>query len=282
MLSVPSPLPDEFELRISGRKRAQLLVIFLGFIVFVLIGIWIARRGDPIGWLVIAFFGLASLACLHMLIFGEHLRLYREGFEQVIFGRGMVCKWDEVSEFRVQTIRQGFLSKRLVCFSREADHGRQLGLIARVLSGGAARLSNAFDMSADDLADLMNAFRERALAEAKAQPAAVRTDAPGVSPQAKTACFVDDGNSDNAHMLTFEWIEEIETLEICGDREGLQYFAQRLASLAERQGRDHEHFMTEAWGGWEISAEKNNVKARKINHVRVWKSPDEQLSHLDE
>jgi len=83
------------------------------------------------------------------------------------------------------------------------------------------------------------------------------------------------------HMLTFEWVEESETLEIHGNREGLLYLAQRLALLAEHQGRDHEHFMTEAWGGWEISAERNNFEATQISHVRVCKWPKADLSRQD-
>lgn len=84
------------------------------------------------------------------------------------------------------------------------------------------------------------------------------------------------------HELTFEWDEEDEALEIHGNREGLKYLADRLILLAERPGQDHEHLMTEAWGGWEISAEANNSEATKINHVRLFKWPDDSPSQNDQ
>jgi len=76
----------------------------------------------------------------------------------------------------------------------------------------------------------------------------------------------------SAHKLTFELPSSGDELRIHADVAGLRYLAKRLIRLAEiaAAGRtDHEHLMTEEWGGQGLSSEARDPTAELLNKVTI-------------
>ncbi len=72
-------------------------------------------------------------------------------------------------------------------------------------------------------------------------------------------------------MLTFEWDKNSEQLEIHADNTGLRNLVEQLNKLIAAEANEHEHLMTDDWGGNELSNDKQNDKAELINHVKIFK-----------
>ena len=66
-----------------------------------------------------------------------------------------------------------------------------------------------------------------------------------------------------------EGVGDDQEIEIVGDKEGLAFLAKRLDSLLERQAPDHEHFMTAAWAGSELTDDAAPSGLTKIHSLRV-------------
>lgn len=72
-------------------------------------------------------------------------------------------------------------------------------------------------------------------------------------------------------MLSFEWNEKSEVIEIHADRKGLEFLAEQLLSLLASEENDHVHLMTAEWGGEELSSAPQNSASVLVNHVKVLK-----------
>src|SRR2546426_10424524 len=78
-------------------------------------------------------------------------------------------------------------------------------------------------------------------------------------------------NSSDTYLLSFELEQNGDTLFIHGDAVGLETLSELLLRLVDRtqQGHfDHEHLMTPAWAGQELS--EQNKGGKVINHVKVY------------
>jgi hypothetical protein len=76
----------------------------------------------------------------------------------------------------------------------------------------------------------------------------------------------------SAHKLTFELASSGDELRIHADVAGLRFLAKRLTRLAEiaAAGRtDHEHLMTEEWGGQGLTSEARDSTAELLNKVTI-------------
>ena len=81
-----------------------------------------------------------------------------------MMGRKTSNRWDEVSEFGIYAIKSSFVTaSKFVCFDRYADEGKKMTELSRSMVGATAQLADTFGMKAEALAELMNAFRNRAL-----------------------------------------------------------------------------------------------------------------------
>lgn len=162
-MRIPEPLPDEIILKPSPKKWIGVAVIGA---IFVAIGIMMISQGDLLlGWLGTLFFGAVLVtALLQLFSKATFLKLGPAGFEQRIMGRHMVCRWEDVSEFGVWGMSAGGVATNsFVSFDRREDEGRTLTTINRSISGASAMLGDNYGMKSEDLAVLMNAFRDRAL-----------------------------------------------------------------------------------------------------------------------
>jgi hypothetical protein len=76
-------------------------------------------------------------------------------------------------------------------------------------------------------------------------------------------------------MLTFEYSNSEERLELHLDEIGIRDLIGTLNSLLEQEGSDHEHLYTADWGGNDLTSEKmnNDNSFKLIKHVKImhWK-----------
>jgi len=144
------------------RLRPSLLK-WLGFCaigsVFTATGIWMILSGEGVGWLVALFFGAVVIVGLLQLL-AASLKLDIEGFEESNIRRKKRFRWVEVSEFGTWKVS----GNELVCFSQAKDTGK-IAAVNRSIAGASRSLADTYSLSAEELAGLMNRFRQRALSE---------------------------------------------------------------------------------------------------------------------
>ena len=161
-------LPSEMLLRPS---RLKWLVVFLASAAFAAMGGYIVwdDPGVPIGWLCMIFFGGGALLALWVVVTGGgFLRLHEQGFEQRTLFRTIDREWRQISAFGVARIRTGALSsKQMVVYDEATLSGasKVVGGISRAIAGASSGLGDNYGMKPQKLAELMNAFRARALAQ---------------------------------------------------------------------------------------------------------------------
>ncbi|QDT09442.1 DUF2244 domain-containing protein [Planctomycetes bacterium K23_9] len=158
------PLPEEMTLHPSPKKWA---FVFGVGILFCCGGVLLViQQPGLMSWLVLAFFGLVAAVGLAMILSRRaHLTLHADRFEQSVLGRRFRYQWNEVSEFFVWKHQYN----SLVCFDVAKDKS-VLGRMNRGLSGASGSLSDTFGIDAEDLAELMNRFRDRSLMRSGDKP----------------------------------------------------------------------------------------------------------------
>ena len=70
-------------------------------------------------------------------------------------------------------------------------------------------------------------------------------------------------------LLTFEFDERDELLEIHGNTDGLISLRDKIDNLIKMKSDEHIHMMIPSWGGEELSEEKQCEDNRLIPHVKV-------------
>ena len=156
-------LPKTLVLKGSRKKFGVMLLITLPLLAG---GVFLVREEPSgfMGWAVVLFFGLCASIFVFQIIKPGTLVLNETGFEQTMMGRKTSNRWDEVSEFGIYAIKSSFVTaSKFVCFDRYADEGKKMTELNRTLVGATAQLADTFGMKAEALAELMNAFRNRAL-----------------------------------------------------------------------------------------------------------------------
>ena len=88
-------------------------------------------------------------------------------------------------------------------------------------------------------------------------------------------------NMKKMHLLTFEKDKEDDQLFIHADSEGIRILLKSLNHLLDKIENgmiDHDHLMTDDWGGWELSNEIQDKegKTKLIHHVKIigWPSKE--------
>ncbi len=74
-------------------------------------------------------------------------------------------------------------------------------------------------------------------------------------------------------MLTLETRQDGEMVALYGDPEGLRMFAAQLVSLIDqtRDGHfEHDHLMSQEWGGTSLSAEQQSADGRIVHHLKIY------------
>jgi len=127
------------------RNIWKLLLISLGFTV---IGVWMIVEGEGIAaWFVASFFGLGLVvAVAQFWPAASYLKLTPKGFVCCTLFRRWSAEWGSVSEFHVGQVGN---DKRVV-FKRSGASGRKF-------------LPDSYGQTPQQLADLMNDWRERGI-----------------------------------------------------------------------------------------------------------------------
>jgi hypothetical protein len=163
-----SPSADAILSRFPGPvtlypSRRKWLLVFAGCALFAVIGFWMIKGGDLRGWLVLIFFGLGTvIAAAAMLPGAGALVLDREGFEVTNLFRHHRTSWQDATGFQAARIPPA--RQKLVSYDDVTQSTKSLAKINVGIVGRNAALPDTYGLSADDLAQLMAQWRERALA----------------------------------------------------------------------------------------------------------------------
>ena len=153
-------LPNEMVLKASPLKWIGILLLC---VLFVWGGFLLLSEGENklAAWICFLLFGVVGIpVSLLQLIKPAQRTLREDGFEQIMMGRTLRCNWENVSEFGVLRVSK----TKFVSFSNSEDEGKLIAQFSSTLTRGhSGALGDTFGMKAKDLADLMNAFRNRAL-----------------------------------------------------------------------------------------------------------------------
>jgi hypothetical protein len=75
-------------------------------------------------------------------------------------------------------------------------------------------------------------------------------------------------------LLTMEYQSRTAEAEIHADAEGLDRLIATLHALRQRRAPDHEHLMTPAWAGQELTEGKQGAETELLHHLRIVFHPD--------
>lgn len=155
------PLPETLKL---GPSRIKWVFVTAIALAFVAIGVFMGDGMDAwTRWGVTGFFGLCALIGAPQIVgIGSDLRLDRQGFTCRSLFRSWRREWKDCSPF--EAVHVGM--RGMVGFSTEQDERERprLSAVSRGLTGGpSGALPDSYGLSVDELADLMNRFRARAL-----------------------------------------------------------------------------------------------------------------------
>jgi hypothetical protein len=156
------PLPETMTLK---PDRLRWLLVFAICAGFVAIAVWIGPEEPVLFYGAGGFFLLCGLIAAPLMIgVGSSLVLDCEGFACRTLFRTFRRRWRDCSAFHPVTT--GF--RKYVGFSaqeHEAAHPR-MAAANRAMIGATGMLPETYGLSAEELSDLMNSFRARAMGDA--------------------------------------------------------------------------------------------------------------------
>lgn len=149
-----SDLPETLVLRPSRAKwLGAAAVCFL----MLSLGIAISFVSFNLGLVLALVGGLGLIVSLSQIANGtSRLELKRDGFSETLFGKTVFHHWSAVSSFTVWGAEQGFQKDEFVGYTIKRNSNP---------AEPQSTLGDTYGKSAEDLAELMNAFRQRALGQ---------------------------------------------------------------------------------------------------------------------
>lgn len=167
-MDVDAYLPDRGETVLLRPDLRRYLLLLLVSGLFTAAGVWLVYGGYRwLGWACAGFFGLGALVSLVMLLPGcAGLRLSPEGFEILMPFHRSRTGWNEVVEFQVYEVgpTKVFLPTKYVGFRYAEGCGGKaprLRKLASSLTGVEGGVPDTYGFAAEDLARLLNTWRER-------------------------------------------------------------------------------------------------------------------------
>ena len=147
--------------RFTPSPRKWLLVL-AGCAAFVAGGIGLLSENAVVAWSCIVFFGLGVVVAGTMLLPGSAgLVLDADGFEVTNFFRRTRTHWQDASDFTMAVVPPA--AHKLIVYDNAKIRGSRLGEINTRLSGRNSGLPNSYRMKPEDLAQVMAAWRRRAV-----------------------------------------------------------------------------------------------------------------------
>jgi hypothetical protein len=168
-----SKFPGPVTLKASWRKWARMLLIGMGFVVLSVL--LVQSDAAPsyldklVGWTGIVVFGAGTVLSAANIFSGAgKLMLHDAGFEVTSFFRSRGALWRDAAGFQV--FSPWYMAKRSACVVYDDANEKRNSLWQMTLAqwyaslvGRNAGLPDTYGLSADELANLMNQWRERAL-----------------------------------------------------------------------------------------------------------------------
>jgi hypothetical protein len=157
--------PDELVVKAQpGRWKAVLLLLVV--LTFTAMGIvLIVKEGTLLAWGVTAFFAIGiPVAVMELLPTSSCLRLTRKGFTVRTRFRTWSRLWQDVYAFRVVKMSTGGVpTAQFIMFDYAPSYqvSRATQTLAAVMGVGQGNIPGDYEMPAEQLAALMNDFRER-------------------------------------------------------------------------------------------------------------------------
>ena len=153
---------DTAETIVFRPSRGKLLGMLLVSAVFVVVGVFMVRAGQWVGWLPIVFFGLGmAVFALQLLPNSSYLRVGPDGFTVCTLFRARSCRWGDVGAFKVGRVG----TKEMVVFNFAPQYRgpRRLARLNVDVVGAEAAVAAAgtWNVSMDQLATVLNRYRER-------------------------------------------------------------------------------------------------------------------------
>jgi hypothetical protein len=126
------------------------------------VGVWLILAGEWFGWLAAIFFGLCAIVLAATLLpNSSYLQIGPEGFAIRSLYRTQSFRWSDVGPFVVRRFKNGQMV--MFDFSEEYSQQRRLRELSKALAGHDGGLVDSYGLSHDDLAALLNRYREAAI-----------------------------------------------------------------------------------------------------------------------
>jgi len=142
----------------------KVIVRLLASLAFVAVGfVTISSGGKVITWLSVGFFALcAAVFALQLMPGASYLRITDEGFVFCsLFRKSPLILWREVSDFRVASVPRSH--HKLIVFDSNNALQSRIRSVNRALVGASDGLPDAYGLKPQELADLLNSRRLRAI-----------------------------------------------------------------------------------------------------------------------
>jgi hypothetical protein len=145
-------------------SRIKWLLVFTASALFAVGGFWMTKTGDGSGWFVLIFFSLGALiAAAAMLPGAGGLTLDRDGFDITSLFRRHRTRWRDAAGFEAARIPRAH--QKMVVYDDITQSTKSIAKLNVGLVGRNSGLPDTYGHSADNLAQLMAQWRERALRE---------------------------------------------------------------------------------------------------------------------
>ena len=176
---------------------------------FVAGSILMIRKGERMGWLCAAFFGLGiPVFLLQLWPKSSFLTVTEEGMEFCSLFRRSKVRWGDISEFGVTTIRQhGLPVNRMVAFNYSAEYNRaaKARSVAKVLSGFEGALPDTYGMDAEELAQVLTDFHREWSLKAVAEPRGAANPSQPVRPETNSVPRLDSCSDGGWLAMSRAW-----------------------------------------------------------------------------
>jgi hypothetical protein len=129
-------------------------------------GVWMVETEHPWGWFVLIFFLIGTITAGAALLPGAgRLTLESGGFEIKNLYRRRRIRWQDVTGFEAAVIPPS--ARKFVLYDELKAKDRVISKFNTAIAGRNAALPDTYGFSADDLADLITRWRERAIVAAE-------------------------------------------------------------------------------------------------------------------
>ncbi len=150
---------DHRPFRVLRPSRLKTITIALGSFTFAMMGLWMILAGEPSGWWIALFFGIAAIVFgVTALPNSSYLKLGPEGFTLCSMYRSHAYRWSDVGPFIVG--RVGLNPMVVFNFSDQYNPSPHLRKFASGLTGFEGALPDSYGLPLSELAQLLNAYRE--------------------------------------------------------------------------------------------------------------------------